>query len=86
MNDISVEALAQSLGVNRIYLTRIFKEDYGVSIKKYLISVRMNYAKRFLEDGHSVAAVAEMVGYSDAFGFSRMFKSYFGISPSDVKK
>ena len=71
--------------MNRIYLSRIFKEDYGISIKKYIVSVRMNHAKKFLEDGHSVSDVADMVGYSDAFGFSKMFKSYFGVSPSNIR-
>lgn len=85
MNDVSVEALAESLGVNRIYLTRLFKADYGISIKKYLVSVRMSHAKRFIEDGHSVSEAADMVGYSDVFAFSKMFKSYFGISPSSIK-
>lgn len=84
--ELSVENIASRLGVNRIYLSRIFKEDYGISIKQYIVSVRMNHAKKFLEDGHSVSDVADMVGYSDAFGFSKMFKSYFGIAPSNIRK
>ena len=39
--DLSVEDIASRLGVNRIYLSRIFKEDYGISIKQYIVSVRM---------------------------------------------
>ena len=86
MSELSVEDIAQNLGINRIYLSRIFKEEFGMSIKQYIISVRMNYAKQFLESGYSVAEVAEMVGYSDSFGFSKMFKSHFGISPINLKK
>ena len=86
MSDLSVESLAENLGVNRIYLSRIFKEEFGMSIKQYIVSVRMSHAKDFLESGYSVAAVADMVGYADSFSFSKMFKSHFGITPLRVKK
>ena len=86
MSNLSVEDIAQSIGVNRIYLSRIFKEDYGISIKQYIVSTRMEHAKNFLENGYSVAEVAEMVGYSDAFVFSKMFKRYFGMSPINIKR
>ncbi len=85
MSDISVEDIAKNLGVNRIYLSRAFKEEFGASIMQYIVSVRMNHAKHFLESGYSVAEVAEMVGYSDGFGFSKMFKKHFGISPINLK-
>lgn len=85
MSNLSVEDIAQSLGVNRIYLSRIFKEDYGVSIKQYIISTRMDHARHFLESGYSVAEVADMVGYNDTFVFSKTFKRHFGISPINVK-
>lgn len=85
MSDLRVEDIAQSLGVNRIYLSRIFKKDYGIPIKQYIISTRMDHAKQFLESGYSVAEVADMVGYNDTFVFSKTFKRHFGISPITVK-
>lgn len=85
MSDLSVEDIAQNLCVNRIYLSRIFKKDYGVSIKQYIISTRMEHAKSFLENGYSVADAAQMVGYKDAFTFSKVFKQHFGVSPINAK-
>lgn len=82
MNHITVEGLADTLGLDRRYLARIFKASMGISIRDYLIKVRMQHAQRLLREGISVALTAELVGYNDPFNFSKMFKKYFGESPS----
>jgi AraC-like DNA-binding protein len=46
----------------------------------------MEYAKRFLTDGHSVGECAHLVGYEDEFNFSKSFKRHFGISPSQIRR
>ena len=82
MQPISVESIANDLRLDRRYLVRIFKESTGMSVQEYLIKVRMENAERLLRDGLSVAMTAELVGYSDPFNFSKMFKKYHGVSPS----
>lgn len=82
MKDITVSGLAAEFGFERSYLYRMFKRRYGVGPKQYLTRVRMNNARRLLADGYSVNECAYMVGYPDAFSFSRAYKSYFGIAPS----
>ena len=86
MTDISVAEIAEGLGLDRRYLSRIFRRDTGMTVMDYLIKVRMEEAKRLLLTGLSVSRVAELVGYNDSFYFSKSFKRYFGTPPSMVGK
>lgn len=81
MRDITVEDIARSLGLNRSYLSRIFKNKTGKSLREYLVETRLENAARFLKEGRSVKESAALCGYRDVFNFSKMFKKHFGISP-----
>ena len=83
MGAISVETVSATLRLDRRYLSRIFKARMGVSVKEYIIAVRMDRAKEHLSSGKSVALTAELVGYGDAFNFSKMFKKHTGMSPRE---
>ncbi len=86
MAGITVSEISAKIGLDRRYLSRIFSERKGMSIKSYITDVRMQAAKFFLTEGKSVALTAELVGYNDQFNFSKMFKKHFGISPSEMRK
>ena len=81
MLDLQVEEIAKNLNLDRRYLSRVFKEKTGFSIKEYIIKVRMEEACQRLKSGESVSSAAIFCGYSDVFNFSKMFKSKFGCSP-----
>lgn len=83
MGAISVESISATLRLDRRYLSRIFKARMGVSVKEYIIAVRMERAMEHLSSGKSVAMTAELVGYGDAFNFSKMFKKCTGKSPRE---
>ena len=83
---VKIDKIAYSLGLNRSYLTRLFKEATGYSLQEYLLTYRMKMAVKLLADNSlSVAQVAENVGYTDTFTFSKAFKRHFGKSPSDYR-
>ncbi len=84
MRKIKVEDMAQILGLDRRYLSKYFKKKYGVSIKQYIVDLRFKKAKEFLEKGKSVKETASLVGYSDPYAFSKMFKNIYGVSPSEI--
>ena len=84
MLPISVSSLAHDFGFERSYLYRIFKSKYGVGVKEYISSVRLEKAEQFLKDGYNVKESAAMVGYEDEFNFSKAFKAKYGVSPSKI--
>ncbi len=85
MNRLSVEELAGGMHISRQYLSRVFKQKYGVTLQEYIISVRMKHAAEFLRQGYSVSDTASMTGYADVFNFSKMFKKYHGFAPSRLR-
>jgi len=86
MQPISVSLLADEMNIDRRYLSRLFKREYGMTMQDFIVASRMKHAAEFLADGYSVAQSANMTGYTDVFNFSKMFKKYHGVSPSDVKR
>lgn len=81
-NDISVEDIAASCGLNRSYFGKIFHENMGKSPQEFLISYRMTKAAELLKlTGLSIADVGNAVGYPNQLHFSRAFKNVYGISP-----
>lgn len=82
----SLSKMAAGLGIDRHHLSRIFKQEFGISMQDYLIKKRMKEAKKLLHAGFNVSQTAFSVGYRDQFVFSKAFKKYYGISPSQTKK
>lgn len=85
MQELSVESISQKFGLNRRYLSRIFKAKYGVAIKEYTVTMRCHKAAEFLKNGYNVAEAAMMVGYPDQFAFSKIFRKVFGQPPGTYK-
>lgn len=87
MKDISLEKISRNMYLSPVYISRIFKEEMGDSPINYLIKVRLSRALELLDDpGMSVKAVARSVGYGDAYHFSKLFKKYYGSSPSKYRE
>ena len=81
--DLSIERLSHMCGVSDSYFQRLFKEKFGVSPKKYLIQLKINHACELLRlDQYTVTQISQLCGFSDVFFFSRQFKAYMGISPT----
>lgn len=84
---ITVAEIAAACGLNRSYLTRLFKHATGYTPQEYLSTYRMKKATELLlESTESVCNIALIVGYSDAFTFSKAFKRFKNVSPSEYRK
>ncbi len=83
--DLIVQNIADHVGINRYYLTRIFKEKTGITIQDQLTNVRIFESKRYLRLGHSVQETAFLCGFNDAATYSRLFKKKEGCSPRTWK-
>ncbi len=82
--NISVEAIANLLGIERSYLSRLFKTYKNKSTQNYIIDYRMYKAKRmFEEEDMNVSQVCAAVGYTNIYCFSRIFKSRVGMPPKE---
>ncbi len=81
-NDITVENIAASYGLNRSYFGKIFREAMGKSPQEFLIAYRMTKATELLKLTQlSVSDIGNAVGYPNQLHFSRAFKNVYGISP-----
>ena len=76
-----MEQLSHQLGYTREHLTRSFLSAYHLTPHQYFNQRRMNIALEYLLKGERVGEVAEKLGFSSLYAFSRSFKHHFGLSP-----
>ena len=81
MREVKIEEIAQMIGLDRRYMTRIFKKSTGLTVQEFLIQTRLDSAVKYLKQGNSVADSAMLSGYTDVFHFSKSFKKRYGCSP-----
>ena len=85
---ISLDQIAENMYLSPFYISRIFKSETGSAPIRRLINIRLEKAKELLTeagypDGFSMTI---MVGYDDAYHFSKLFKKRYGVSPSQVRR
>ncbi|HCU30421.1 MAG TPA: hypothetical protein DIC57_07890 [Sphaerochaeta sp.] len=84
---IKIQELAEQFGVSRNYLYACFKEVYKVSPKQFLNAVRMEHASSLLLSKYLyVSQVAHQVGFEDELAFSKAFKEFHHLSPTEFRK
>lgn len=83
---IALDDLSERFFISKYYLTRVFKEQFGVSVNHYLLMVRITKAKQMLRFTNEKL---EVIGYACGLGspnyFSRTFKKVEGISPNEYR-
>ncbi|MDD1779577.1 AraC family transcriptional regulator [Enterovibrio sp. ZSDZ35] len=83
--NIDIEEIADVAGMSVSSLHEHFKLVTSVSPMQYVKSLRLHKARSMLSQGYQVSEVCFGVGYSSPSQFSREFKRYFGITPSNAK-
>lgn len=82
--DLSIKVIAEQSFMSEVYFRKLFKAEYGISPQKYIIRLRIQYAKELISTGYySLKEIALMSGYTDYKYFSTEFKKQVGVSPSD---
>lgn len=85
--EISVESMADSLGLHRSYFGKIFKKAVGKSPQQFLMNYRMvKAADQLTLTKKPVHEIGASVGYQNQMHFSRAFKTVYGCSPSQWRK
>lgn len=83
---ITLEMISSHTNFSENYLCRMFKEQVGTSLFSYINDVRMNKAAELMRNGGNyIKEVSSAVGINDQFYFNRLFKKYFGMSPTEYK-
>jgi AraC-like DNA-binding protein len=84
---VRVEDLAALAHLERTYFTRLFERHFGTTPARYMRERRVERAMRMLyESDASLEAIAEALGFTDAFHLSRVFKRSTGVRPSDFRR
>ncbi|MRX72819.1 response regulator [Bacillus lacus] len=87
MEQLTLEETAEHAGLSATYFTRVFKEQSGTTFIDYLTAVRMQHAKKYLEETTlSLKEITYLTGYRDQNYFSRVFKRNTGVSPKEYRK
>ena len=80
---ITLEELSARFFIDKYYLVKVFKEQFGCSINTYLLDLRITRAKQLLRfSDRSLEEIGEECGLGSPQYFSRQFKKVEGISPS----
>jgi AraC-like DNA-binding protein len=83
---ITLDDIASSAHMSKFYFSRMFKEQTGISPKKYLAQCRMEAARQLLVNSKlTLKAIAEEVGFTDEYNLSRNVHRSFGIPPATLR-
>ncbi|GIN59764.1 hypothetical protein J8TS2_40830 [Lederbergia ruris] len=86
-DDISVDQIAELVNLNPSYLSRIFKQNVGITIVEYLTRRRLTESKILLTNSnYTIREIAAQIGYNNVNSYIRFFKKYEGITPGEYRK
>ncbi|AIQ65496.1 AraC family transcriptional regulator [Paenibacillus stellifer] len=81
MENITLNDLCKLTGLSKYYLLRSFTKQKGISPYSYLETIRIDKAKKMLEQGILPIDVALQTGFTDQSHFSNFFKKFIGLTP-----
>lgn len=81
MENITLDDLCKLAGLSKYYLLRSFTKQKGISPYRYLETIRIDKAKKMLEQGILPIDVALQTGFTDQSHFSNFFKKFIGLTP-----
>ena len=83
---LSLETVAEHLGYNKRYLSKLFKEHTGMTVNEFITEKKLTIAKQLLgASNESISSVAAELGYDDAGYFMRLFKKHEGLTCSQYR-
>lgn len=84
---ISLSVLSEQFQISESYVSNLIKKNTGKSFSEHLTNYRIQKARELLSGtSESIHVIAEEVGYSDYFYFTKVYKKITGISPSEYRK
>ena len=85
--DISLNEISEELNISSYYFSKLFKDETGEGFVEYMTKRRVDKAKEMLKDPQkSIKEIGSECGYSDPNYFSRSFKKYTGVTPTEARE
>lgn len=81
----NISEIEKKFGVSRSWLWRIFKEQFNMSPKQYILYKRLTHARYLLQCGESVTNACMYSGFSDCSHFIKLFRRTFGVTPLNFR-
>lgn len=86
-DSITVSKIAQEFRVSESVVHHAFAKRYGISLMKYYMTIKLDYAKQLIgQTDDPIAVIAHCLSFEDEKYFSKCFKKEFGITPSQYRK
>ena len=83
----TLDSLSRQFNISPNYICNLFSKHYDSTLTIFLTSIRMREASKMLRETDApLKEIAARCGYPDYYYFSRIFKSYFGISPTEYRE
>ena len=77
---------AAAIGITPNYLSSLFKRQLGQNFMDYVNATKVKYACALLRDGkHMVYEVSHILGYDNAYYFTKVFKRYMKMTPKEYQ-
>lgn len=87
MKDVTVSELAHRSGLSASRFSAVFKEQTGQSPQRYLIGFRLQKAKEYLTSTTlNIRQISALSGFDDQLYFSKLFRKYEGMTPSQFRE
>jgi YesN/AraC family two-component response regulator len=84
--DLSIPEISNAVGYSVQYISKIFRQNSGITMVDYINKYRINQAIQFLGEGKTVSEIQQLTGFNSNVTFSRNFHKYTGLSPSEYRK
>lgn len=87
MKEISLNKVAAVTGISPGYLSTIFRQYTGICFTDYVTEIKIEQAKKLLQESeYKIYEIAGMLGYQNAYYFSKVFKKITGMTPSEFSR
>lgn len=84
--DLSLPVIGESMGFNHVYLSRIFKQEEGISMRDYIEKCRIELAKQLLTNSQmKIYEIGQKCGYQNTTYFIKIFKNHCKVTPQEYR-
>ncbi len=85
--DVTLDEVSRMVDISPYYFSKLFKQEMGNGFIEYLTDIRIQKAKEYMANPkYSIKEICSMCGYADPNYFSRIFKKYVGLTPSEYRQ